>query len=83
MTKWYIDNYLKSNYDEYSPMLMSSRKANNTEININIDGENIESKPVLGLLDRVTLDNRLNYSVHISDVCRKAGKKVGVLTRLS
>lgn len=75
MTKWYIYNYLKGNYDECSAMLMSSRKANNTEININIDGENVESKPVLRLFGRVTLDNRLNYSVHISDVCRKAGKK--------
>ena len=48
---------------------------------LRIDGENVESKPSLKLLG-VTLDSRLNYSSHISDICKKAGSKVDVLNRL-
>jgi len=43
--------------------------------------ESVESKPSLGLLG-VTLDDRLSYSAHMNNVCKKAGKKVGVSTRL-
>ena len=31
----------------------------------------------------MTLDSRLNYSSHISDICKKAGYKVGVVNRLN
>ena len=30
----------------------------------------------------VTLDDELSFSSHISDICKKASKKVGVLVRL-
>ena len=30
----------------------------------------------------VTLDDNLNYKAHISDICRKTSKKIGVLGRM-
>jgi hypothetical protein len=30
----------------------------------------------------VTFDDKLNFRVHISEICKKASKKVGVLARL-
>ena len=42
---------------------------------------NIKSSPDLKLLG-VTLDDELSFSTHISDICKKASKKVGVLVRL-
>ena len=81
ISRWYRENFLQGNYNKYSAMIVSAKKVNNPIINVNIDVESIESKPSLSLLG-VTLDDRLSYSAHISDVCKKAGEKVGVLTRL-
>ena len=62
-------------------MILCNRDTEDAAINFRIDGENVESKPFLKLLG-VTLDSKLNYSSHISDICKKAGSKVGVLNRL-
>ena len=75
ISRWYRENFLQGNYNKYSAMIVSAKKVNDPIINVNIDVESVESKPSLSLLG-VTLDDRLNYSAHISDVCKKAGKKL-------
>ena len=50
-------------------------------VNVNIDGHNIKSTPDLKLLG-VTFDDKVKYNIHISDICKLANKKVGVLVRL-
>ena len=52
-----------------------------SSINVKIDEQIIKSSPNLKLLG-VTLDDELSFSFHISDICKKASKKVGVLVRL-
>ena len=81
VSKWYRDNFLKGNHDKYNVMLLGKRHNDNSSINVNIDEENITSSPNFQLFG-VTLDDKLNYSVHISDSCKKASKKAGVLLRL-
>ena len=81
ISRWYNENYLKGNHKKYGAMILCNRDTEAAAINITIDGENVESKLSLKLLG-VTLDSRLNYSSHISDICKKAGSKVGVLNRL-
>ena len=81
ISRWYNENYLKGNHKKYGAMILCNRDTEDAAINVRIDGENVESKPFLKLLG-VTLDSRLNYSSHISDICKKAGSKVGVLNRL-
>ena len=49
--------------------------------NVKIDEQVIKSSPDLKLLG-VTLDDELSFSTHISDICKMASKKVGVLVRL-
>ena len=82
ISRWYNDNFLKGNYDKYKITLIGSKKKKdeNIEINVNIDGINIKSNSELKLLG-VTLDDHLNYCEHISDICKKASKKVNVLVR--
>ena len=56
---------------------------NNNElsiVNVTIDGHNIKSTPDLKLLG-VTFDDKVKYNIHISDICKLASKKVGVLVR--
>ena len=81
ISRWHRERFLQGNYNKYSAMIMSTKKVNNPIFNVNIDDESGESKPSFSLLG-VTLDGRLSYSAHISDVCKKAGKNFGVLTRL-
>ena len=83
ISKWYKDNFLKENYDKYNVMLLGNKNKNDdsSSINVKIDEQIIKSSPDLKLLG-VTLDDELSFSTHISDVCKKASKKVGVLVRL-
>ena len=83
ISKWYKDNFLKGNYDKYNLMLLGRKNKNedSPSINVKIDEQVIKSSPDLKLLG-VTLDDELSFSTHISDICKKASKKVGVLVRL-
>ena len=83
ISKWYKDNFLKGNYDKYNLMLLGRKNKNedSQSINVKIDKQVIKSSPDLKLLG-VTLDDELSFSTHISDICKKASKKVGVLVRL-
>ena len=83
ISKWYKDNFLKGNYDKYNLMLLGRKNKNedSQSINVKIDKQVIKSSPDLKLLG-VTLDDELSFSTHISDICKKASKKVGVLVPL-
>ena len=83
ISKWYKDNFLKGNYDKYNVMLLGRKNKNedSPSINVKIDEQVIKSSPDLKLLG-VTLNDELSFSTHISDICKKASKKVGVLVRL-
>ena len=64
-------------------MLLGRKNKNedSPSINVKIDEQVIKSSPDLKLLG-VTLDDELSFSTHISDIYKKASKKVGVLVRL-
>ena len=51
------------------------------KIYLHIDGVNIEHLKTIKLF-RVLLDSELNFSEHISSVCKKARQQIGVLRRL-
>ena len=75
--------FLKGNYDKNNLMLLGRKKENedSQSINVKINEQVIKSSPDLMLLG-VTLDDELSFSIHISDICKKSSKKVGVLVRL-
>ena len=60
-------------------VLGAESEANN--INLDINGVNIEQLKSIKLFG-VFLDSELNFSEHISSVCRKASQQIGVLRRL-
>ena len=49
--------------------------------NINIEGKIMKSKETVKLLS-IRLDYRLNFELHISELCRKAASQLNVLQRL-
>ena len=47
-------------------------------INITLGGKHIEQSRSMG----VNLDDKLNFSLHIREVCNRVSKQVGILNRL-
>lgn len=80
---WYKDNYLLANPDKFQSMIINPRNLNtNSESpNIHIDGRIIKNTEYIKLLG-VYFDENINFSKHISEMCKKVSKKVGVLMRL-
>ena len=68
------------NVQKYQSMVLGAEsEANN--INLDINGVNIEQLKSIKLFG-VFLDSELNFSEHISYVCKKASQQIGILRRL-
>ena len=79
--KLYKENLLQMNVQKYQSMLICSGTEANNSINLHIDGTNIEQLKSTKLFG-VLLDSELNFSEHISFVCKKASQQIGFLRRL-
>ena len=81
ITKWYKENLLQVSVQKYQSMLLGSGTEANYSINLHIDGISIEPLKSIKLFG-VLLDSELNFSEHISFVCKMASQQIGVLRRL-
>ena len=73
---WFKKNFLKGNADKCH--LITSSK---TPVGIEMANMTIMSEEKVKLLG-IHIDNRLNFDYHISQLCKKAGKKLHALTRV-
>ena len=80
---WYKDNYLLANRDKFQALTINPRNVdtNSQSRNIHIDGQVINNTDHIKLLS-VYIDESINFSTHISQLSKKASRKVGVLMRL-
>ena len=78
-SEWYQQNLLKCNQDKFQAMSLGPRHKKK-EMNLNIKDINIKSSPGIDLLG-VAIDDELNFTKHINNVCTKGARKVGVLMR--
>ena len=70
LIQWYRNNYLKPNPDKWHLLLSDV----DNDLNILISDKHIpnsSSQKILG----VTFDNKLNFTTHITKLCKKAGQK--------
>ena len=79
-TDWYEANYLQGNFSKYASMLIGKGKLDAT-LEININGSAVTPYQDIKLLG-ANLDCRLTFANHISQICRKASQKGGVIMRL-
>ena len=78
LASWFTDNYFKMNAEKCH--LIVPKHDNDVHININnkiIKGE--KSVTLLG----VKIDNKLNFDEHVTDICKKANKKLHALARVA
>ena len=80
MTKWYQDNLLKVNCDKYQAMVLGSQK-DARKVDMDICGEKVEQTQSIKILG-VNLDENLNFSYHIGEICKKVSRLIGILRRL-
>ena len=78
LIRWFSNNALKANPDKFH-MLLS-----NTDVNIKMKIDNYEihnnkHKKLLG----VTIDNKMKFEEHVSNLCTKASQKLHALSRVS
>jgi hypothetical protein len=80
---WYEENYLQANPDKFQVLTINPRNVDTSRQNkdIFLNGKVVKNNDQIELLE-VKVDDNLNFSNHISELCKKASRKVGVLTRL-
>lgn len=79
LIEWVTINEMEANPSKFE--LMISNESNSTT-EFKIDNCTINSEPVVKLLG-VFLDNKLNFSHHISNICKKACRQLNCLKRFA
>ena len=80
---WYRDNFLLANTEKFQCLTINPRNIHSdkqTEA-LQIEDQIIANTSQIKLL-AVEIDDKLNFTSHISNICIKASQKVGVLLRL-
>ena len=77
--EWYKANYLEGNHSKYQVILMTKHKSDIAEVDI--DNHKLGQMNQMKLLG-VTLDKELNFSNHVSTICKNTSERIGVLMRL-
>ena len=78
---WLDRNEMIANPDKFHALLVRKDRENTAGQNISFQGHAIKSEETVKLLG-VTLDNKLNFDTHISNLCKKAAAQLNVLKRL-
>ena len=74
---WFKNNRLKSNADKFHVLIST-----NKPVSVNIGNYTIENSRCEKLLG-VKIDANLNFNDHISDLCKKASRKIHALARVT
>ena len=78
-TNWYDSNLLARNLKKYHTTNIGDSEDNNDGTHtICVNNEEIKTVGKLELLG-VILDLKLNFTEHISSICKKASRRIGVL----
>jgi hypothetical protein len=81
MISWFKTNEMKVNHDKFQ-VIIFSKNGMFSEESVKVDEAYVTTQHVVKLLG-VTFDNMLTFDMHVDEICRKAGRKLSVLGRLS
>ena len=81
LRKWLKENSLEANPVKFQSMLISSRDKTDLKLDVSVDGTMLETAESIKILG-VTVDRKLNFNDHVSQMCTKAGRQLNVLQRL-
>ena len=78
---WFTKNEMIINPDKLPAIILDKKKSNLTKDPLTIDNKTIKSIPSVELLG-IHLDDKLNFNLHISNICRSAANQLNALIRL-
>ena len=78
---WFTKNEMIINSDKFQAIILDKKKSNITNIPLTVDNQTIKSVPSVALLG-IHLDDKLNFNLHISNICRSAANQLNALIRL-
>ena len=78
---WLDRNEMIANPEKFHALLVKKDRSDTTGQSISFQGKTIKSEASVKLLG-VNLDHKLNFDLHISDLCKKAATQLNVLKRL-
>ena len=77
---WFTKNEMIISPDKFQAIIFDKKKSNLTNIPLTIDNQTIKSVPSVELLG-IHLDDKLNFNLHISNICRSAANQLNALIR--
>ena len=78
---WFQSNKMIVNPGKFQSIIFDKKKQNHTAEYISIDQKNIKTSSSLKLLG-VHVDDKLNFNLHITKICRSAANQLHTLIRL-
>ena len=78
---WLELSEMIANPEKFPAILLRKNKSNTSGEKLKINGKIINSEEIVNLL-RITLDYKLDFDPHISNICNKAATQLNVLKRL-
>ena len=78
--KWFHENRMIANPDKFQAIVLDKRRSNNTEVKFIIGSEQIQAVPSVDILG-ITIDDKLNFNLHIDKTCRKSTNQLNTLVR--
>ena len=61
--------------------MLDKRRSSNTEVKFIIGSEQIQAVPSVDILG-ITIDDKLNFNLHIDKICLKSANQLNALVRL-
>ena len=81
ITGWFKKNQVIVNPDKFQVIIKHKKKGDLTNENVIIDNKQIKTVPLVELLE-IQLDDKLNFSTHVSNICKSAANQLNALIRL-
>ena len=77
LIKWFSINQMKANPEKFQAIAVG-KKTKDKNVTFNLGGNQIKCESEVKLSD-VTIDSKLKFNEHISNICKKASRQLGVL----
>jgi hypothetical protein len=80
LIKWFSINQMKANPEKFQAIAVG-KKTKGKNLTFNLEGNQIKCETEVKVLG-VTIDFKLNFNEHISNICKKASRQLNVLKRI-
>ena len=78
---WFKKNMMVVNPDKFQPIILDKRKSDHANERITVDNHQIQVVSNVKLLG-LQLDDKLNFNLHISNICKSTANQLNLLIRL-